>query len=78
MKIKFKFNKDKLIPNFGEYFKILLSSFIVMYLLKKIILDTFPFVANLSGFWALLFWVILITYIKGIFDFKIGKFGDVL
>jgi len=71
--MKIKFNKKKLVPNFVEYSKILVSAFITVYLLKSFIVMIFPGIENLSEFWYLVVYVIIVTYIKDIFDFKIGK-----
>lgn len=70
--IKFKFNKSKLIPNIIGYLKILASSFVVVYGLKKLLVNTFPVLETLPDFWALVFWVLLITYLKDLIDIKIN------
>jgi len=71
--MKFKFNKSKVIPSVSEYFKILISAFITVFLLKKPILYLIPQINNLSSFWSLVFWILVITYLKNLFDIKIGK-----
>lgn len=68
--MKFRFNKKNLIPNFGEYFKILVGVFVTVYLLKSFILMVFPGIENLSDFWYLVIYVIIVTYIKGLFDIR--------
>jgi len=69
--IKLKFNKDKLIPDFKEYFKILISVIILVYVLKTSIIKLFPVIETLSDFWSLMFWVISITYLQNLFDIKL-------
>jgi len=66
--VKIRINKDKLIPNFAEYLKILASVFLLVYIFKLGLLKIFPILSNLPDFWALVFWVLLITYLKDLFD----------
>jgi len=69
--MKIKFNKNKVVPDIKEYLKILLSVIITVYILKGFILYLFPSINGLSDFWALVFWVFLITWLKNLVDFKV-------
>ena len=71
--MKFRFNKNKIIPDFREYSKLLISVVIAVYLFKGIILTWFPQISNLSDFWSLLFWVALITYFKNLIDINYNR-----
>jgi len=68
--MKFRFNKKNLIPDLNEYLKIIISSFIVIYIFKAFILNVFPLIDELPEVWNIAFWVIVVTYFKGLFDFK--------
>lgn len=70
--MKFRINKKNLIPDFVDYLKILISAFITVYLLKGLLLMIWPGIENLSDFWYLVVYVIIITYIKGLFDLKVN------
>lgn len=65
-----KFNPKNLIPNWGEYFKIIISVLLLVYVFKSLILSSFPEIAQLSDFLQLLIWVFLITYFKNLIDIK--------
>jgi len=71
--VKFKINKQKIIPDIEEYLKILLSAIITVYILKAIILLIFPQVEFFSDFVSLIFWVFLITYIKDLVTIKVNN-----
>ena len=66
--IDFKFNKNKLVPDIREYIKILISVIITVYVFKGIILGLFPQLNNLPDFWALVFWVMIITFFKDLIN----------
>ncbi len=71
-KIDFKINKKNLIPNIKDYIKILISSFITVYIFKGFLIYIFPALDNLAEPWDLIFWVILIVYFKNLIDVKFG------
>lgn len=68
--IKIKFNKNKIIPNIGEYIEILLSTMIVVYVFKSLLFRLFPFLETLSAPWDLVIIVFFIFYFKNLFDIK--------
>jgi len=70
--MKLRFNKDKLIPDLRQCIKVVLVAFVIVYILKEAILKLFPFLTTLSDFWLFVFWVLTITYLKNLFDIRIG------
>lgn len=70
--MKFKFNTKNLIPNLNDYVKILLSAFFVIYIFEGTLLSIFPLIGELPKFWNIVFWVIVVTYFKGLFDVKLN------
>jgi len=73
MKLKFRFNKKKIIPNFWDYLKIFLSSLLVFYVLENPI-ETYFGLAKLSEFWQFTIIFLVVTYIKDLFDLRFGKY----
>ena len=72
MAIKLKINKDKIIPDAGEYGKVLVSTFFVVYVLKVLLFKMFPVLQQFTTPWDLVVLVFMIYYLKSIFDIKVG------
>ena len=70
--IKIKFNKNKIIPNIGEYVEVLVSTMLVVYVFKSLLFKLFPFLGTLSKPWDLVIIVFFIFYFKNLFDIKMG------
>lgn len=70
--IKIKFNKNKIIPNIGEYIEILIATMLVVYVFKSLLFKFFPLLKTLSAPWDLVVIVFLIFYFKNLFDIKMG------
>jgi len=68
--MKLRINKDKLIPNVGETFKIILSAMLTSYLVKPALITAFPALGVVDGLVALVVWVIIIVWLKDLFDLK--------
>jgi low affinity Fe/Cu permease len=66
--INFKLNKDKIIPNLAEYIKVLISVVFVIYIFRPILYIMIPPLAQLQGFWALVFNVTITLYFKNLID----------
>ena len=71
--MKIKFNSKKLIPNIGEYAKIIVSTMFVVYIVKDFLAKIFPFLGSLNTPWDLVVWVLLITYLKDIINIEVNK-----
>lgn len=69
--IDFKVNKNKVVPNLVEYFKIFISVLIANYLLLPIVFKLFPIITKIDGLLQLVVTVFIIAYIKDLFDLKI-------
>jgi len=68
--MEIKINKENIMPDLGEYTKILISAFITVYVFKPIILNFVPSINDVSGPIALIIWVVAIVYFKNLIDIK--------
>lgn len=68
--VEFKINKQNLMPKKGDYFKIIISSLIVFFIFKPIVINVFPSIELLDGTLSLIVWVIITVYFKSIIDVK--------
>lgn len=64
--ISIKFNKKNLIPNIRDYIKILVSVFLLFYVVLPILYLIFPWFETLNTFWYLVFFVTTTTWIRDI------------
>ena len=70
--VQIKFNKNKIFPDINLYLRILISSFVIVYVLMEFIKRTFPIVTTFNEFWSIVFWTILIVYFTELIDLKIN------
>lgn len=66
--MKIKIRKSAIIPNFNEYFSVVLSTIITVYLFKPAILKIFPMIDTLHSFLQLLIWIFIIVYFKNLIN----------
>lgn len=68
--MKFVINKKKIIPDINEYFWIVLSSIVTVYLLKPFIIKLIPQIAEIHSFFQLMIWIFVIVYLKDLIIVK--------
>lgn len=71
--ITLKINKDKILPSLPEYLKIVLSSAIVYYFIKKLIFNIFPSLSTKGEFFILVVVISIVVYLEELIDLKIGR-----
>jgi len=71
--ITIRFNPGRIIPDFWEYGKILAAALFLIFIARGFLYTAFPWVLELNSFWVLVLFILLVTWIKDLFEVKMGR-----